>query len=446
MKTPIYDFVKKYAEADFSRLHMPGHKGHGVLGAERFDITEIFGADELFSPDSVIAESEAAAAEIFGTEATLYSTEGSTLCIKTMLAIALTERELSHSKTVLAARNAHRAFVNAAALLDIDIDWVYGSSNHLCTSLVSEQDVERALSRAEKLPFAVYITSPDYLGNLLDVAKIAEVCRKYSVPLLVDNAHGAYLAFCEPSLHPIALGADMCCDSAHKTLPTLTGGAYLHVSKDAPVGFAECAKARMAVFASTSPSYLILSSLDLCNAYLADGYKEKLAVTVKEIDSLKERISSLSIRVMPSEPMKIVLAPRSFGYTGDMLSDYLRKNRIEAEFSDSDYTVLMPTPENRREDLERVYKALTALSRRKALSESTESEPHRTHTRALSVREAMLSKSERISVRSAVGRIAASPTVSCPPAVPIVVSGEMIEESDIVIFERYGINTVDVVK
>ena len=113
--------------------------------------------------------------------------------------------------------------------------------------------------------------------KLIELTAKNEVCKTYDTPLLVDNAHGAYLAFLEENRHPIALGATMCCDSAHKTLPVLTGGAYLHISKDAPESFVRSARSMLALFASTSPSYLILASLDRCNASLADGYEKKLA-------------------------------------------------------------------------------------------------------------------------------------------------------------------------
>ena len=276
--TPIVDFVNEYVKKDISRLHMPGHKGRRYLGCEHLDITEIGGADDLYSANGIIRESEENASSLFRTAYTFYSTEGSTLSIKTMLAL-VAERD----GYIVASRNAHKSFLHACALLDLDVEWLYPDNfSHLCCCDVTADKVKRVLSCAKKLPCAVYLTSPDYLGNILDIKSIAKVCDDYGVPLVVDNAHGAYLAFCEPSMHPIALGAHMCCDSAHKTLPVLTGGAYLHIAKKADERYIKNARSKLALFASTSPSYLILQSLDMCNKTLADGYVENLKKCTSE--------------------------------------------------------------------------------------------------------------------------------------------------------------------
>ena len=256
MKTPILDFVAAYAESDALRLHMPGHKGKPVTGAEPWDITEIDGADVLYGAHGIIRESEENARTLFGTGATLYSAEGSSLSIRAMLYLsALYAKEQGRAPRILAARNAHRVFITAAALLDVDVEWMFGEGELLrCT--VTAEALEEKLKTAESLPAAVYITSPDYLGNLADVASLSEVCRRYRVLLLVDNAHGAYLRFLLTDRHPMSLGADLCCDSAHKTLPVLTGGGYLHISGEAPRSLIEAAESAMALFASTSPCAL----------------------------------------------------------------------------------------------------------------------------------------------------------------------------------------------
>ena len=442
MKTPIYDFLSAYAEGEFARFHMPGHKGRGPLGIEKYDLTEIPGADTLYFEDGIIAQSEAYAASLFGARHTFYSTEGSTLAIKAMLAAATFGKKRAR---VLSARGAHKAFVYAAAILDIDVVWVYpNATEHLCFSKVSAEAIDLALSLEEDIS-AVYITSPDYLGNISDVRGISEVCKKHGVPLLCDNAHGAYLGFLSPSRHPISLGADMCCDSAHKTLSAVTGAAYLHISEGAPGEFVDLARRALRLFASTSPSYLILASLDLCNRYLSDGYRERLSETVSRASKLKEKLSSLGYTVIESEELKIVLSANEYGYTGAEISEYLQKNGAVAEFFDDEYLVFMLTPENTDEELSRLFGLLSALPKRVPIAKEAEPQLPRPISE-MSIREAVLSKCETVLAKDAVGRVCASPTVSCPPAVPIAVSGELITEETVSLFKKYHINEIEVVK
>ena len=233
MNTPVVDFVRRYAQQRTTRMHMPGHKGRGPLGCEELDITEIAGADELYEAEGIIAQSEANATQLFGTALTYYSTEGSSQCIRAMLHLALQMWPAKTGRPVLlAARNAHKALLYAAALLDFDIQWLWpapDAAGALCTCPVEPEALASALdelSAEGRTPFGVYLTSPDYLGFVQDIAGLSAVCHAHGLHLLVDNAHGAYLhVLKEGSRHPIPLGADLCCDSAHKTLPVLTGGA-----------------------------------------------------------------------------------------------------------------------------------------------------------------------------------------------------------------------------
>lgn len=442
MNTPIFDFVKSYAESNASRLHMPGHKGRNFLGCEKYDITEIDGADVLYNAGGIIKESEENASSLFGTKATYYSTEGSTLCIKAMLSLVCqgkTERPL-----ILAARNVHKAFIYAGALLDFDVKWMYAKNGgHLCSCPVTAEEVEKYILDCAKAPDAVYITSPDYLGNLADVKGIAEVCDRHGIPLLVDNAHGAYLGFLGESLHPIHLGAAMCCDSAHKTLPVLTGGAYLHISEKG-AEYIPHAEDCLALHASTSPSYLIMQSLDLCNAYLSDGYRERLEATVKRLDSLKASLRELTLKVEGSEPLKLTLSPLSYGYTGSEVADYLFGKGISCEFADRDFTVMMFTPENDEEDFKKLSAALSSLEKRNAITPSPLPKL-KEGERKLTLRQSIFAKGEWIDISLAEGRICASPTVSCPPAVPVAVSGEVITKEAIEIFRAYGIDKIRVI-
>ena len=435
MTTPIFDFVKKYALSDTTRFHMPGHKGRGVLGVEAYDITEISGADVLYGAEGIINESENNLSTLYGTAHSFYSTEGSTLAIKAMLRL-VSERQDEERPLIIAARNVHASFVKAAALLDLDVEFIYPKyKEHLCSCNISVNDVKVAIEGAKTKPVAVYLTSPDYLGNMLDIAGICALCREKGIPVLVDNAHGAYLNFLAENMHPMALGATMCADSAHKTLPVLTGGAYLHISKDYSE-YASRAREALSLFASTSPSYLTLCSLDLCNERLAGDYPEKIRTLSDTLCDAKKKITHLGFEILDSEPLKIVLK-------GGCIADHIRKYGIEPEFADNDYTVLMLTPENTDEELDKLLSALAELKTRPQKSEMISVTPHK---RVMAIRRAVLSPSEDISVNDAVGRICASPTVSCPPAVPIVVSGESIEKEDVSLFKYYGIETVRVVK
>ncbi|WP_300751945.1 amino acid decarboxylase [uncultured Oscillibacter sp.] len=442
MTTPIWDFLQRCQQAGTRRFHMPGHKGAGPLGCEQWDITEIQGADSLYEAAGIIAESEANASALFGSAATFYSTEGSTQCIKAMLFLALQNRPAGTPPVVLAARNVHKSFVHAAALLDFEPLWLWpeeGTSS-LCACPVAAEGLDRALSALDAPPAAVYITSPDYLGNMADIPALAEVCRRYKTPLLADNAHGAYLRFLSPSRHPLDLGADLACDSAHKTLPVLTGGAYLHISKTAPAAFRENARAALALFGSTSPSYLTLASLDLCSRYLSENYPARLKETVRRLEALGKTLSANGWQVDPSDPLRLTLRAPA-GLTGLDLADRLRRGGAECEYADRDFLVLMTTPENTPEDLARVS---AALGENRAPAAPAVSLPLAKGERVLSIREALFAPQESVPAEESLGRICGAPTVSCPPAVPIAVSGERIGPEALALFHYYGVKRVDV--
>ena len=445
MDTPICDFVKRYSESKPLRLHMPGHKGHVYLGAEPFDITEFDGADVLYSANGIIKKSEANAASLFGTALTEYSTEGSSLSIRAMLYLALLcAKEKGIAPLIAAGRNAHKTLINTAAMLDFDIMWLHGTDDSVLSCKITAQSFEKALSESKELPCALYITSPDYLGNISDIQGLSKVCKKHRILLLVDNAHGAYLNFLEESRHPMALGADMCCDSAHKTLPVLTGGGYLHISQSAPPLCREMAENAMSLFASTSPSYIILQSLDQANRRLDDGYRERLAKLSKAVTSLKQRLSLLGFTVVGDEPVKLTLMPKLYGYTGIEVSELLYRKGIVCEFYDSDYVVMMFTPDISDDELMRLENALSALPRRTPVSVAP---PIITDAvRAMSIREATLSPSVEIPIEGSAGRVLANANVACPPAIPIAVCGEVINDAAIAAFRYYGIGSIRVVK
>ena len=443
MKTPICDFARRYADGDNVRAHMPGHKGKMMLGCEDIDITEFDGADSLYECNGIIAESEGNASSLFGCD-TFYSTEGSSHCIRAMMyLVCLYASSRGEKATVLAARNCHKSFISAAAMLDFDVEWIYPSEDESYLSCtVSAEMLEKILSQSKKSITALYITSPDYLGNVADVSAISAVCRRHGVLLAVDNAHGAYLRFLPKSDHAIDLGADICCDSAHKTLPVLTGGAYLHVSKDAPEVLSKNVKRALAAFGSTSPSYLILQSLDMANAYVDGGYRECLAALCEKIGAIKERLCEKGYTFVGNERTKLTIDAKKYGYTGGELAKKLADEKITVEFYDSDYLVMMFTPEN-ADCLEKIEGVLTAIERKTPIEGQTPA--FSIPERAMSIRTASFMPSEQIDVKKSEGRVLASSSVGCPPAVPILVCGEIVDKNAIKRFEYYKIDRISVV-
>ena len=450
MNTPICDFVQMYTESAPIRFHMPGHKGRSSdpdrdrMPLYAADITEVDGADVLYAARGCIRESEENAARLFGSARTLYSAEGSSLCIRAMLYLAVMQAKLQGRRPKIAAgRNAHRVFLETIALLDLDVEWL-GGGGDLLRAEISAEELERLFSDPLTAPTAVYITSPDYLGSCTELEELSERCHRHDALLLVDNAHGAYLKFLEHSGHPLDRGADLCCDSAHKTLPVLTGGAYLHASRDCPEKLLGMMERAMALFASTSPSWLILQSLDACNARLDSDYPDRIRETAGELRHVKRNLLEQGWEMTGDEPLKLTIRPKSKGYTGTELAGIMQERGIVCEFSDPDYLVLMVTPENTDEELEQLIAELARLPRRTPI----ETWPPRTGHRISVLRphEVLFRPFERIPAEESVGRILASPGVSCPPAVPIVLCGERIDEKAQELFRYYGIEFCDVVK
>lgn len=441
MNTPIYNFIKKYDKNNILRCHMPGHKGrYNVRETEmlcRFDITEISGADSLFEAEGIILESEKSMSRLYNTAATLYSAGGSTLCIQGMLGAMRDD-----GRRIIAVRNVHRAFLNSAALLGLEVEWVMPNyKNGILSGEIPLEAIENKLKSGGKA--CVYVTSPDYTGRMADIGAISEICRKYGALLIVDNAHGAHLHFLPKSLHPIALGADICCDSAHKMLPALTGAAMLHM---ADRRFEEPLRRNMGLFGSTSPSYLIMMSLDLCLDYLDNGIRRDIEENLMYADKFRQRFEN-RLDFVDGDPFHITINAAESGFSGNELAELLRGNGVECEYSDDAVIILLMSPMNRAGDYSRLETALeSALSKVSRKRREPQAALKAIPEKAMNIREAVFSPCEEIPVERAEGRICAAVKVPCPPAVPIAVSGEIIDGNCIEIFRSYGIKTVLVCK
>ena len=426
MNTPIHDFLENYKKTGAVRCHMPGGKGVRYPA----DITEIEGADSLFESSGIILRSEQNASALFGSQKTLYSCAGSTLAIQTMLALA--KAHSPDKKRIVSPRFAHRSLISSCALLDLEVDWVY-SDDYLCCN-VSPEAIEEKIT-AQTL--AVFIASTDYFGNRTEVEKIAEICRGRNVPLLCDNAHGAYRVF--TGNHPNLLGAAMVADSAHKTLPAITGTAYLHINDSR---FIPRSKELMALFGSSSPSYLMLESLDLCNAYIA---KEKDAAkkAFEEIDRLKKRLASMGFTLEMGDEVRIVINSAACGYSGNDFAKKLRTLLIEPEMNDDERVVLLFSTSAEKNELLRVEKAFEQIELLPSLEIKRPTLPQ--PKTAITPRQAVFSPQKKIPVRDALGKICGAVLAPCPPCVPPVMPGEVIDEAVIETLLYYGAEEISVI-
>ncbi len=426
---PIEKALDEYIGKDFSRFHMPGHKGaENLPDYYKYDVTEVEGVDSLFESSGAIAETEKRFAKIYGAGASLLSAGGSTLCIQGMLAAALNPGD-----KIIIARNCHASAVNTLALLDVNPIWINPKDLY---------GAEKAFAENPGIK-AVYLTSPDYFGTLSDIKAFAELAHKNGAKLLIDNAHGAHLHFFDEEMHPISLGADMCADSLHKSLPVLTGGALLHL-KDGSLR--DIAKQKMRLFGSTSPSYIIMLSADKCAGYLEEKAKGDFAVLKEKITDLRKSAfeHGLAPKSENMEPARLTLSVKSAGMTAEEFGRKLREHGIEPEYVNDEWAVLMASPFNSEKDFERVSEFIedTAGNGFAPPEEFLPKMPEK----AMSIREAVFSETEETETKNAVGRIAARLNLPCPPCIALAVPGEIISDDIAELLIRYGISKINVVK
>lgn len=428
MNTPVHDFLLQYAAKQPLRFHMPGH-----IGAENpLDITEICGADDLYVADGIIGESESNASALFGSEQTLYSCGGSTQSIEAMIGLAkkLAPKEKNH---ILAGRYSHSSLLYAAISCGLEVDWAYPKEYISCD--ISPDEIER---RITEKTMAVFINSIDYYGGMSDIPAISLVCKKHDLPLLVDNAHGAYLVFTDN--HPIKNGATMCADSAHKTLPCLTGASYLHIADEKYIPYA---KKMMKFFGSSSPSYLITDSLDRCNRFISDN-ADSAQKTMRNIQKLKDELVANGIALRHGEDMRITIDAAKLGYSGYELEDLLKSNNIFCELSDSRYVVLLMSVTTPESWLKAVLTSLCGAEKRTPLNiETRKAIP--AGKRNMSAQEAFFSHSEFVALSECEGRICTEIVSPSPPCVPLALPGEELSREVVEIMREYGVEKIGVV-
>lgn len=424
MNTPICNFLERYTAENKLRLHVPGHKGEFP-----HDITEVHGADSLFRSDisgGIIGTSEALAASVFGAKKTCYSCGGSTLAIQTGLALL----KAQGCNTVAASRYSHRALASAAAMLKMNIKWLY-PKEFMSADVVYDA---AAVSGAD----ALFITNVDYYGGTWKFVNP-------KMPVLIDNAHGAYLKFVDKNIfgadyrHPMELGFPlMSAESAHKTLPVLTGGAYLHFANGVD---GARAKEMMAMFGSSSPSYLILESLDRFNAMIAENV-QMVNNACEAVLLLKEKLESAGIPMKKSDPLRITINARDCGMSGFEFARGLRANGVECEMADENYAVMMFSAVTSIEDVERAEMAImfVAMGAPQPIVRFPEIRP----AVDMPMWEAMYKPQHTVAVERAGGEVCGSMNAPCPPGVPLIFPGEIIDHNVVEALKMHGVKTVSV--
>lgn len=441
--TPLYDALLKYNNKNMSSFHTPGHKGNFQKIKKtllELDYTELPDTDNLFDPSGAILAAQRNAANIFKVKKTLFSVGGCTLCIQAMI-----HRCVPLNGKIICSRVIHKSAINTIALLGLHPIWIYPKPNANVPSIpgaVTKYDVEKAL-KLNPDTSAVYLTSPNYYGVISDIKAISDICNFYNIPLIIDNAHGAHLMYVGGDLHPIHQGASMTACSAHKTLPVLTGGAWLNINNEK---YIEDTIDSMALFGSTSPSYPIMASLDLCcnwlNIFGMDAFKK-----------LEQRVDKIKIialekgMYLPEEncdPVRITLDTASIGITGFEAAEFMRSYGVEPEYSDFRHVILIPSPFNSEEDFIKLENSIKSLRvANKIQNITTEFD---VPDMKMLPRDAMMRSFEKIKVIDAENRIAAESPCVCPPGMPVVMAGEVINKKIINMLLDYRIYFIKVIK
>lgn len=439
--TPIYESILNHNKKDFSSFHTPGHKSNFPVdyNFNTFDLTELPDTDSLYEANDSILRSEINASKIFNSKKTIFSASGCTLCIQTMLKLVC-----SPGDKIIADRNSHRSLVNTLGLIDIEPIWVYPehSEKSIFPGVINPDDILKILQKEKDIK-AVYITTPNYFGILSDIEAIKKVCNCFNIPLLIDNAHGSHLYFINNKFYSDLSSADLVACSLHKTLPVLTSGAILNINNPK---YVEKAKYYMSIFGSTSPSYPVLASIDLCMDWLNNNAVTELKNLCYIVSNIIKEANINGIKTPQGmcDPVRIALDTSSIGITGYDALNLMHSFKIEAEYANNNSIIFIPSPFNTTKDFQRLKNAINKLPRLK--TKNLKYLPIPKTYKKLSIRESMFSDSENINILESKDRISSNTISTCPPGIPLVMPGEVITQEMIDFLISKNILHVDVVK
>lgn len=377
-EVPLLERLSTYAASDAYPFHMPGHKRQVKMGITSVpnpfsvDITEINGFDNLHHAEDILKESMNSAAAVYGADRSWYLVNGSTCGILAAIAAAVKPGE-----KILMARNSHKSAYHAVVLNQLEPVYLYPEEvpEFQIPGGIEPEQVERALLEHPEIR-VVFVTSPTYEGIVSDIQGIAATAHRHGAALIVDEAHGAHLPFGDGNYFPdgaLQEGADLVIQSLHKTLPSLTQTAILHLKSQ--ILDAKKVEQYLSVYQSSSPSYILIASMENCVRYMAEKGAGEMARYGARLRELREKLAKLKhFRLLKEEicgaagvygydPSKLVLFPDFM--TGTRLAEVLRTEyHLEAEMSSGRYVLLMTSFMDTEEGFSRLERALLELDAR----------------------------------------------------------------------------------
>lgn len=427
MQCHIYEAMEAYRKKKPVRFHVPGHKAAGSFSLFKdagLDITELSFSDCLESPTGPIARAQEDIASLCGAQKSHILTDGGTCGILTML------YAVRKNGKVVIPRNAHKSVFNGCALLGIEPYILPGNVRGGVPLPPTAADIDDALRRDPKIG-SVLVMSPDYYGNTADLSAIRKVCDRLGKKLLVDGAHGAYLKF-DPDLSGLYPGkyADMWTDGSHKTMPTLTQGALLHVNDESLLPAAEQG---LGIFRTTSPSYSVMASVEYGVKYMAENGAALIDQVKQETALLKTNLEKRGIPVYGgSQTLVLAVDFAGAGISARIACEELEKRGVYPEFSDGKYVLFYFSALSDPKDIRALEKRIRAVTKQRyARGTGRDTEELSANVRKFGFLTAVTLPSEEVPLQEAAGRVAAQNAGLTPPCWPLVIAGEQISEQTV---------------
>ena len=410
--------TNKYISSDYARFHVPGHKGQFAGEFEKIfplDITELDFSDNLQCPIGVIKDSQELFAGLFGCKYALYSTNGATAGIFSLVSTI--------KGNILIERASHSSLYNAIKLFNLE---TVIFNNRISSNMylpASYNDIADAIEVNKEIS-AVFLTSPNYYGKCAEVEKIYILCKEKGIKLFLDAAHGAHFGLdAELPEHPVK-HSDACVVSIHKTLPALTQAAAV-MTNDLII--AEQTKKALNVFNTSSPSYLILGSIDFA-LHAVENNREQIRQTILKIKRVKEN-SKLNY-LENNDCLRVVIDFSPQGLTGKIANDLFIKERVVPEFFDDRHVVFVISPFESESNLLLLEKAIKKIESKIGKSKFIKLDLINKKTTKISFFNTCKDK-ELVLLKKSEGRVCGENVGVYPPALPVIVESEIITKNQI---------------